>query len=193
MSARELPQHAARTAAAAVAMLAALPAQAASEGGAMELVWQGVNLAILLAVLVYFARKPLQSFFAERRSQIRSDLDEAAGLLASAEARYAEWQRKLIDLERETETIRSEGLRHAQEDAEAVLAEAQAAAERIQRDAQSAVEQELRRAKAQLREEAAALATEMAANILEEQLGDNDRERLLDEFIVSVEPTREAS
>ena len=69
-----------------------------------------------------------------------------------------------------------------------ILADAQAAAERIHRDAEAAVEQELRRAKQELRAEAVALATEMAESILKQQLADPDRERLLDEFIVSVEP-----
>jgi F-type H+-transporting ATPase subunit b len=175
--------------------LATLPAQASSEegSGVMEFVWQSVNLAILVGVLVYFARKPLLAFLADRRSQIKGNLEEAAGLLEAAEARYSEWQRKLIDLERETEAIRTEGIRHAEEDAALILADAQAAAERIHRGAEAAIEQELRRAQAELREEAANLATELAEQILKEQLAGSDRERLLDEFIVSVESSREAS
>ncbi len=165
----------------------ALPASAA--GAAGEIAWQAVNLAILLGVLGYFARKPLLGFLRDRRNRIKGDLDEAANLLEAAEARYAEWQRKLIDLERETENIKSEGQRRAGDEAREIVAEAQAAAERIQRNAESAVEQELRRAQAQLRDEAAQLATEMAARILEEQLGGADRDRLMDEFIARIEPT----
>jgi F-type H+-transporting ATPase subunit b len=177
---------------AAAAILLASPAHAAS-GGVMDLVWQGINLLILLAVLVYFARKPVQDFFASRREQIQQDLAESARLLESAESRYAEWQRKLIELDQETQRIRSEGVRHAEEDAAQILADAQAAADRIHRDAEAAVEQELRRAQQELRAEAVALATEMAERILKEQLADNDRERLLDEFIVSVEPGSKAA
>ena len=175
----------------AVAIAAALPALAADDshggGHASELLWQALNLAILAVVLVYFARKPLQHFFADRRKQIVGDLEQAATLLDEAEARFTQWQRKLIELERETDRIRSDGRRHAVEEAEAILAEAQAAAERIHRDAEAAVEQELRRAQAVLRAEAAALATEMAERILRERLGRDDRERLLDEFITGVE------
>jgi F-type H+-transporting ATPase subunit b len=157
--------------------------------GLMDLVYQAVNLAILLVVLVYFARKPIQNFFASRREQIRGDLDEAANLLDTAEARYAEWQRKLIDLERDTEKIRSDGLRVAEEEAARILSDAEAAAGRIQRDAEAAIGQELRRAQAELRAEAATLAMQLAEKILREKLADSDRERLLDEFIVGVEPS----
>jgi F-type H+-transporting ATPase subunit b len=166
-----------------------MPAHASEGGGLLEFAFQTGNLLLLLGVLVYFARRPLQKFFADRRSQIQGDLDEAAGLLEAAESRYAEWQRKLIDLEQEIETIRTEGRRRAEEEGEAVLAEAHAAAERIHRDAAASAAQELRRAQAELRAEAAGLATQMAAQILKEKLADPDRERLMDEFITRVEPS----
>ena len=49
------------------------------------------------------------------------------------------------------------------------------------------VEQELRRAQKELREEASSLAIELAAQILEQQVGEPDRDRLMDEFISRVE------
>lgn len=180
-----------------VALLAASPAFAEGGGGhgdasggshAMELVWQAVNLVILLAVLVFFARKPIQTFFAERRQQIGTDLDDAAKLLEKAEARYAEWQRKLIDLDSELEQIKTDSHRRAQDDRELILAEAQASAERIHKNAVATIEQELRRAQAELRQEAALLATEIAERILSEKIEQGDRDRLVDEFITRVEP-----
>ncbi len=68
-----------------------LASSEAEEGGShlMELVWQAVNFAILLGVLVYFARKPIQAYFASRREAIQSELNEAAGLLEDAERRYS--------------------------------------------------------------------------------------------------------
>jgi len=171
-----------------VALVWAGAAQAAEGGGSGMFFGQLGNLLLLLAVLFYFVRKPLQNFFAERRGQIQGDLDEAAGLLEAAETRYAEWQSKLAEVEQEIETIANEGRERAEREAEAILSDAQATAERIHRDAASAAAQELRRAQVQLRSEAAQLATEMAERILEERLVDPDRERLIDEFIERVEP-----
>ncbi|MEE2674553.1 MAG: ATP synthase F0 subunit B [Myxococcota bacterium] len=174
--------------AALVLVLLARPAEAAEGGGLGMLLAQSLNLLLLLGVLVYFARKPLRTFFADRRNQIQGDLAEAAGLLEAAENRYAEWQAKLAAIEQESETIRNEGRRRAVEEGEAILADAQAAAERIHRDAAASAAQELRRAQAELRAEAAELATRMAEQILEEKLANPDRERLVDEFIARVEP-----
>lgn len=170
-------------------VLVAAPALAAEEAGAShtgDLLWQLLNLAILLAVLGYFARTPVQKFFAERRSRIRGDLDEAASLLAEAERRYSEWQHKLIDLDEELARIRADGRRRAEAERDAILADAQVAAERIHRNAVATVEQELRRAQSALRDEAAQLATELAERLLRERLRDGDRERLLDEFITRI-------
>ena len=167
----------------------ALATEEAHEGGSLQGLLLGVlNLAIIVGVVIYFARKPVRDYFDARRGQIQSDLQAAAALLAEAEARYAEWQHKLIDLDRDSQVVRDEGRRHAEEEAALIVAEAQAAADRIQRDAEAAVEHELRRAQAELRREAAALATEMAERILRERLVDSDRERLMDEFITRVEP-----
>ncbi|MGH0036091.1 MAG: F0F1 ATP synthase subunit B [Myxococcota bacterium] len=169
---------------------AAAPALAAGdEHGTShaELVWQAINLAILLGIIVYAARRPVKSFFAERRAQIENDLEESAEFLKQAETRYAEWQRKLVDLESELDQIRATARKRSHEERDHILAEARAAAERIKQDARAAIDQELRRAEGDLREEAADLAIELASRIVRDQIGDADRARLVDEFIAKVE------
>jgi len=160
------------------------------ENGAETLklvIYQGLNLALLLGVLIYFGRKPISDFFSTRRSGIQSELSEAADLLSQAELRNSELQRRLVDLGSDIEGIREEAGRRAEEEADRILADARTTAERIRRDAKAAVAQELRRAQSELREEAADLALEIAARKLNEQVGGADRDRLVDEFILRVE------
>lgn len=155
----------------------------------MEAVWQGANLALLVGVLVYFGRAPISEFFASRRDGIKTELTDAAELLTQAEERNAELQRRLVNLSSEIEGIREDAARRADEEAERILAEAGATAERIRRDAHAAVDQEIRRAQSELRNEAADLALELAATKLTQTVSDSDRDRLMDEFILRVEPT----
>ncbi len=172
-------------------VLAASPAFASGDEGGptlMDLIWQAANLALLLVVLVWVARKPVQNYFADRRDLIREDIETATELLQAAEARNAEWQRKLVDLESEFEQIRATSRHRAEEEREQIVAAAQDTAERIRNDASASVERELRRAQAVLREEAADLAMDLASKILSESVDDRDRERLVDEFITCVEP-----
>lgn len=174
------------------AVLLAAPALAAGGGEenvVKDLLYRVFNLLILLAVLVYFARKPIQGFFSDRRNQIRDSLGAATELCRRAETRYSKWQRKLADLEDELASIRETARERAEREREQIIADARAAAERIKKDARSAVDQEVRRAKAQLRDEASELAIELAAEILSEQVTTRDRERLFDEFLERIERT----
>jgi F-type H+-transporting ATPase subunit b len=179
------------------ALARAGPAAAAGggeEGVVEDLLYRVLNVAILLGVLVYFGRKPIRSFFSERRNEIRDSLAAAAEMRRRAEERYSKWQRRLVDLEAELESIRDTARERAEREREQILGDARAAAERIKHDARSAVEQELRRAREQLRDEASELAVELAAEVLREQVTTQDRKRLLDEFIQRIEqpgPARE--
>jgi F-type H+-transporting ATPase subunit b len=173
----------------ALVVLAPASALAASGGESptWDLIWRVVNLALLLAVLVFFARKPLQAFFQDRRERIQGELQSAAQLRKEAEQRYAKWQRQLVDLDAELERVRVTARERAEAERERILADARAAAERIRSDAHVAVEQELRRAREQLRDEASALSIQLASELLQAQVTDTDRDRLLDEFTAKIE------
>ena len=166
-------------------ILLALPANASddSASGLQTFLWPAVNLIILIAGLVYFARKPLRAYFDKRRSAIQGELQTAADQLATAETTYANWQRRMIDLDGELEEIRATSRQRAEAERERIIEDARASAERIRRDATSAVELELRRAREVLREEAAQLAIELAGERLAREVTDTDRDRLVDEFI----------
>lgn len=176
-----------------LALLVATPALAA--GGGEEgahgdgLLFPTLNFLLLLAVLVYFARKPIQAFFGERRRSIHDDLQQSAELQRQAEERHAKWQRRLVELERELEEIRRLGRERADAEREQILADARESAARIERTARSAIDQELRRAREKLRDEASDLAVELATGLLGERVTDQDRDRLVDEFIARVEQT----
>ncbi|MBW2542109.1 MAG: ATP synthase F0 subunit B [Deltaproteobacteria bacterium] len=166
-------------------ILFALPASAAdpSASGLEAFLWPAVNLIILISVLVYFARKPLRAYFDKRRSGIQGELETAAEQLATAESTYANWQRRMIELDGELEAIRATSRQRAEAERERIIADARASADRIRRDAVAAVELELRRAREVLREEAAQLAIELAGERLTREVTDGDRDRLVDEFI----------
>lgn len=166
----------------AFALLAA-PAHAAGDG----LLFPTINFVLLFAVLFILLRKPVRAYFDGRRASIRHELDEAASLKKEAETRYAQWQRKLDALQSELDGIRATARERAEAERQSLLADARRTAERIREDAAAAVDQEVRRARARLHDEASALAVELAAGILREQVTAQDRDRLLDEFIGRIE------
>jgi len=173
------------------AALVAAPAGAseAEVDPVRDLAYRVANLLLLLAVLFYFARRPVTEFFADRRARIQDEIKQAAALRREAEERHSKWQRRLADLDSEIESIRATARERAERERQQILADAHATAERLRSDANAAVERELRRAVDQLRNEASELAVELAAEILREQVSAADRSRLLDEFIRRIETT----
>jgi F-type H+-transporting ATPase subunit b len=171
-------------------LLAAHPAHAAGGEGSFDLnnfLLTALNLLLLIGVLVYVGRKPIRTFFADRRLEIREELDNAAKLRDEAEARFTEWQRRLVDLDTELDQLRARARERAETERNRILADAVATAERIREDAHAAIEQETRRAQALLRDEASSLAIELAEGVLDREVTDADRARLVDEFIARIE------
>lgn len=182
-----------RRAAAHGAALALLLAPAAalasgSEEGAAAHVWEWLNLVLMLGVLIYFGRKPVASFLAERRGGIERDLHGAEQLLRDAEARLAEWRDRAARLDGDVADIKRFAREAAQQDGARIVAEAHAVAERIRRDAASAVEREAKRARERLRQETAERAVAAAERVLREKIQPADEGRLFDEFVAKVEP-----
>jgi F-type H+-transporting ATPase subunit b len=155
--------------------------------GVAEILWEVASLSLLLAVLVYLARKPVLNYLADRRDTIRNSIETSEKLLTDAEESLAGWQQRAAGLEVEVESIREAVRKSARGEAEGILSEAEATAERIRANARSTVEGELRRAREALRREAADLAIELAASQLRDQVTDADRDRLVDEFVTHIE------
>lgn len=169
------------------AALLLLVPQAAFAAEGAHFWWEIGNLVLLFAVLFYLARKPVLSYLAERRSGIQQDLESSEKLLASAEERLAEWEKKAAGLDAEFEAIKETTRNAALVQKQAILADARATAERIRESASAVVEREVLTARDHLRLEAADMAVSMAATILREQVGEPDQERLVDEFITRIE------
>ncbi len=175
---------------AALPLALALASPAFAEAGGEQgggLFWQVVNLVLLVGVIVYFARKPVLSYLAERRDGIASNLESSAKLLSEAESKLAEWSAKVADIDREAARIRDGTRRAAEAERDRIVADAEVTAERIRRSAGAVIDRELQLARVALRREAADLAVELAGKLLQDQVNDGDKTRLLDEFIGDVE------
>ncbi len=181
----------------ALAPLGALAAEDAHDAGhdaaaaaehAKEVAYEWINLAILAAVLGYFARKPVRDYLAARRETIAKNIASSEQLLQDAEAKLAEWNARAARLDADVQAILESTRKSAEVEKAAILADAEATASRIRQSAGGVVERELRAARVALRKEAAELAVTLAGSLLQQHTTEADRSRLVDEFIAKVEP-----
>lgn len=152
-----------------------------------EFTYEAINLAILIAALVYFARKPVRSYLATRRDTIAKNIASSEQLLKDAERKLGEWNARAARLDADVEAILESTRKSAENEKSRILVDAEATAARIRQNATGVVERELRAARETLREEAAELAVSLAGKLLREQVNAADRDRLADEFIAKIE------
>ncbi|WP_303721892.1 ATP synthase F0 subunit B [Malonomonas rubra] len=151
-----------------------------------DFLWRILNFGCVVAILVYFLRKPLKKGLAGRTEEIEKALAEAKQAKEEAEAKFAEYDHKLDKATEEIaelgETIRREGELEKQR----IIENAKQAAVKIEQDAEKAAELEVAKARQELQKEAAALAVEMAENLLKKSFTKDDDTRLIDEYMQKV-------
>jgi len=145
-----------------------------------------LNVVLLAVMLRRFAALPVRSFLFQRRESIRRALQESEGCLAAAQQEIASLKARLQSLDRETREIREMAQQQATGERERMAQRAAESAERIRQDAERVSGREIERARQALREEAASLATRMAAELLRTHLTPADDKRLADEFVQRV-------
>jgi len=159
-------------------------ASGGAEHGVPTSVWvQSANLAVLIALIVIFGRKSIVAFFAKRLSDYRAASGRADRIRQEAEARSAEIQGKLRDLEAGAksaiETAKSDSAVLGQRLKHEMLA----TAARMKSEAQQAIAVETDRARLALADELADKSTLEARARLTREMGGNERSKLNREFI----------
>jgi F-type H+-transporting ATPase subunit b len=145
-----------------------------------------INLAIVIAGLVYFLKGFLGGILERRRSAILTDLKDAEDRLATATTSLAAAQKDLAEAQVKAESIRAEGLSRAEGirlESEKRTVEEMA---RMKQDSASDLDAEAARVTGQLRREAARLAIEKALAALPGKLDSKAQAKLIDQSIQSL-------
>jgi len=145
-----------------------------------------INLAIVIAGLVWFLRGFLGSILERRRSAIISDLKDAEERLTSASTALSEVQKGLADSQKKADQIRADG--KARADAIRLESEQRTIEEiaRMKQAASSDLANEASRVTDQLRRETALKAIETALASLPGKLDEQAQAKLIDQSIQSL-------
>ena len=174
-----------------VGVLGLAAAAYAAEGGGTEVttmdwVWRIVNFAIILGVLIYFLKKPVQTMLRKRIEDIETALAEAKRAREEALKRLAEVEARLKDKDAEVQSLVKLAEENGRKEREQIIADSAKAGESILASAKENIDAELLKAKDALRREAALLAVEMAEKIVKENIKKEDQNRIVEEYIAKV-------
>lgn len=145
-----------------------------------------INLAIVIAGLVWFLRGFLGGILERRRSAILNDLKDAEERLTAASTALAEVQKGLGDAQKKADQIRADG--KARADAIRLESEQRTIEEiaRMKQAASSDLANEASRVSDQLRRETALQAIEKALAALPGKLDEQAQAKLIDQSIQSL-------
>jgi F-type H+-transporting ATPase subunit b len=154
----------------------------------VEIVLSLVVFGLLFLAVRKWVVPNFEKTFAERTSAIEGGLHAAEAKQAEADRRLAELEKQLGDARHEAARIREE----AREQGATILVEmreqAQSEASRIVEHAHTQIEAERQQAVTSLRAEVGALATSLAGRIVGESLDDEARQsRVVDRFLADLE------
>jgi len=173
-----------------------LPVAAQASGGegheahgipVKPLIFAAINFVILVLILGYFLRKPVVEFFSTRAALIGKDINESREMKEAAQQKFADYEARMKGIEKEMQDLVGELKRDGQLERDRLLAIAEEQVVAIKDTSQRIMAQELRRAKEDLKQEAVALAAEMAEELLKKNLTADDQQRIVRQYIHKVE------
>jgi F-type H+-transporting ATPase subunit b len=144
------------------------------------------NFLVLIWILVRFAKKPLQDFLHNRYDTIKNALEESTKRFDEAQARLAEYEQRLKNMENEKSALMRQYEEQAQQEVTKLKEDAARHLAKIQIDSKRELENALLTAEKSIRREAVEAAISMAESILTKELNQDDRQRLTDQFISRV-------
>ncbi|MGE5276789.1 MAG: hypothetical protein ACM3SU_07325 [Acidobacteriota bacterium] len=158
--------------------------------GIPQWIWQLANLALFIAVLVYFVARPLTEAFRKRQIEVDKRLQEARERRGEAARFEGQIRERMERLEREIEEIRKQGLADGESARSALDLRAKEEAERIRKESEDEIERRVSAAKEELRQTATNLMASAARDIVSSEINEEDRRRLLAESVSRLKEAR---
>lgn len=144
------------------------------------------NFAIIASVVVYFARKPVRDFFANRSSEIAKAMQDSHEARERAVAALADMERKIREMDAETGRMVAAAQARSEKDRQALIEEGRKVAQDIQAQVKQGIDMELHKARAALAAEASLLSLDLAEVRIKEKISNQDHERIVKEYIAKV-------
>jgi F-type H+-transporting ATPase subunit b len=161
----------------------ALPVWGAEEAGESflglpPLFWKVANLVVFFGLLAYLLVRPMSRFFRTRREQITSHLREAGRQQLEAEKLRTDMEQRVAALSGEIEALRARLQRDGERERAALERQGEEEASRLVAQIGKEAERRVEEARRELASEAAAVAADLALELLHRELTPEDRERI---------------
>jgi F-type H+-transporting ATPase subunit b len=154
-----------------------------------SVIYQAINVALLIFALIYFTKAEIVSFFAGRKTAYLQAAQKAAFAREQAEKEFEELKNKIAQLDKTREEQLNKAKAHAEDLKRQIVDEADLVSKRIRSEAEITAKLEIQRAQNELRHQLLSDSMTAAHNVLSKDIGAGDQQKLQNEFIKNIEVT----
>ncbi|WP_413559190.1 ATP synthase F0 subunit B [Bdellovibrio sp. HCB209] len=176
------------------AIVFAASAEHGGEHHAVEIpsavIYQAINVAVLIGGLIYFTKDAIVSFFGGRKSAYLEAAQKSAFAREQAEREFVDIKNKLANLENTRQEQLAKAQAHANDLKNQIVEEANQVSKRIKDEAELTAKLETQRAQKELRHQLLTDSVEAARIVLTKDIGASDQQKLQNEFINHIEVSR---
>jgi F-type H+-transporting ATPase subunit b len=142
-------------------------------------IWMAFNLALFLGFLAWIIGKPMKAFLNSRAAAIKQELEEARHKLEEAEELRSQVLTRLEKVETEVLEIKERAEKDGVAEAARIEEQAKAEEERFLNRVKDEIARRQAETRKALAEDTAILTTEIARELLQREMTDEDRKRVL--------------
>jgi len=153
---------------------------------AQVLVWALIVFGALLGLLWKYAWGPIMHALEEREKRIQKTIDDAKAQFQAAEAKAAEYERRLHQARDDAAEIIAEGKRDVEKVHAEITAEANKEAARVLERAKREILLAKQAAVEEIRQEAVTLTADIAVRVLQREINAEDHNRFVREAVEQI-------
>jgi len=154
--------------------------------GVPDYFWLSINLTAFLYVLNRFVGVPMSSFLETRQVEIGQELKKAESKIEEAEKLRLQVMQRLNEVESEVLEIKEKAERQGKAEIERLNEQTQSEEKRFLRRVDDEINRRQKETRKLLAEETTALTAQLAAELLEREMTDSDRKRILERSLTAL-------
>lgn len=151
------------------------------------IMYQAINVGLILVAGIYYLRQPIKEFFAARLAGYMDAAEKTQAAKQAAQKEFDNIRAQLMKLETTAQESIARARAESSDLRKQLLADAEASASRIRTEAQNVTQIEVQKAVGELRAQMVADAISAAQSQLKSGVTQEDHQRLNKEFIRNIE------
>ncbi len=151
-----------------------------------DLLWRTVNFVIFAGIMYKLAAKPIKAFFASRKTDINTELQDLESQKIKVQKALKEAKAQLAAVAAERDQLIQQYIAEGEAEKAKIIEKAEQSAQRLKDMAIMTIEAETKKAAAELRQEIVETAVKLSERIIKEKIVPEDQQRLVDDYLAKV-------